>query len=132
MIDITGVDLVKFAQKVYALSVPQGAGFMHFEPGPLSLEDALRCIRENNTKFARIKPSNIALSMDYVHGRACKMVVRRDEEKLFIHDVWYDHTNLQLAQLLAEFNLALPVVGEHSISCCCQDCELKRSVWKAG
>jgi hypothetical protein len=29
MIDITGVDLVKFAQKVYALSVPRGLGFLH-------------------------------------------------------------------------------------------------------
>jgi hypothetical protein len=35
MIDISGIDLVKFAQAVYELSKPQGLGFLHFSPGPL-------------------------------------------------------------------------------------------------
>ena len=35
MIDVTGIDLVEFAKKVYELSVPQGMGILHFTPQAL-------------------------------------------------------------------------------------------------
>ena len=40
MIDITDVDMIKFIQKVYDLSRPQGMGMLYFTPGPMSEEDA--------------------------------------------------------------------------------------------
>ena len=40
MIEITGIDLVEFTKKVYEFSSPQGMGFLHFTPNPLTTEDA--------------------------------------------------------------------------------------------
>jgi len=42
----------------------------------------------------------LALSMDYVNGRACKMMVYRHGDKLEIQDVWFDHSTAQLDELL--------------------------------
>lgn len=118
MIDITGIDLAKFAQKAYELSIPQGLGFLHATASPLSDEEATCLVQ---------KEGGIALSLDYVKGRACKMVVWRDAAgKLTIRDAWYDHTNEQFKQLLAAFNLSLPAEVEHGISCNCVNCQSKR------
>ena len=90
MIDITGSDLVKVAQAVYDLSKPQGMGFLHAKSGGLSDEQAKSLIQEGR----------IALRMDYVSGRACKMTVFRDQGKLLIRDNWYDHSENQLMELI--------------------------------
>lgn len=98
MIEITGIDLKKFAQKVYELSVPQGMGFIHAKSGGLSDEDAQALLdKEKND-------SRIALLMDYVHGRACKMTVFKEEGKLFMRDSWYDHSDWSLSQLMKFVN----------------------------
>jgi hypothetical protein len=98
-IDVTGIDLVKFAQDVYDLSSPQGLGFIHATPAPLA-DDEARAIVE------RERPGGfIALSMDYVRGRACKMSVHREGEKLTIPDRWFDHSDDQLDELLARHHV---------------------------
>jgi hypothetical protein len=118
MIDITGVDLIKFVQKVYELSVPQGLGFLHFQPGGLSTEDAKCYINETGPD---------AVNMDYVHGRACKMFARREKDgKIVIGNSWYDHRDDQLEQLLAAFHLVRLFGYEHSCACNCTDCQKKR------
>lgn len=92
MIDITGVDLHKFVKEAYALSKPQGLGLMHFQEGALddkTVEEILSC-----------GDSRIAASMDYVHGRAVKMVVFKKDDRLEIRDSWFDHSDSQLRQLL--------------------------------
>lgn len=96
-INITGVNLVEFTKKVYELSVPQGLGFMHFTNDPLNqreIEDIVDMFRDNK---------RIALSLDYIKGRACKMVVFREGTELSISPVWYDHTEEQLKQLFGYF-----------------------------
>ena len=118
MIDVTGVDLVEFAKKVYELSVPQGLGFLHFKPEPLTDEEAKGCIR---------REGNIVLDMDYVNGRACKMVVRSENGKFVISDTWYDHTDKALAQLLQHFGIAIPPSMQHGCACNCMDCQYERS-----
>lgn len=92
MIEITGCDLVKLAQEAYNLSKPQGMGFLHFEEGGLSDKDAAALITEDRP----IGP----LRMDYVKGRACKLTVFRDGDKLYIPDSWYDHSQTHLETLL--------------------------------
>ena len=111
-IDITGVDLVVFVKKVYELSVPQGLGMLHFKEGRLSDEEAKEIVGRGY------------ISMDYVHGRACKMKVFKKDEKLYIPDRWYDHTDYQLNELLEtvmpgvkNYNLK----NEHSPACNCRD-----------
>jgi hypothetical protein len=110
VIDIAGVDLVKFAQKAYELSVPQGMGFLHFTPAPLAEEDAKEIVE-------RSSHGNVRLSMDYVAGRACKMVVWEKDGKLQIRDSWYDHTDDQLRKLLEAFDLKLETASEHGCAC---------------
>jgi hypothetical protein len=102
MIELKGVDLRKFVQRVYALSSPQGLGIMHFQDGGLSDADA-------DAILERDKKGRVAASMDYVHGRACKMTVFRDEDdKLYVREMWYDHTRDDLKELLAAFGIELP------------------------
>jgi len=118
------VDLVKFVKEVYNLSVPQGFGFLHHKNDELTDEEAKDIIKiyENNYKWA--------LDMDYVKGRACKMTVRRYNEKLYIDSSWYDHTDKQLEQLLElvglDNKILLKVDRKHSIACNCVDCQLRR------
>jgi hypothetical protein len=118
MIDITGIDLVKFVQKVYELSVPQGLGFFHYTPVPLNkteAEDILECS----------KNMGVVLDMDYINGRACKMVVWEKDGKLQINDSWYDHTDKQFCELLKSFGIEMKNKPVHGCACNCKDCQNK-------
>jgi len=123
MIDITGVDLVKFVQRVYDLSSPQGMGFMYFTPEPLSVEEA----REIIDSFKN--DESVAVSLDYIKGRSCKMHVFKEGGKLQIHDNWYDHTDQQLKDLLSSTGVSIKSdpICEHGFCCNCNDCIIKRS-----
>ena len=91
MIDITGFNLVDVVKNVYDLSKPQGAGFLHYEEGGLTDDEAL----------SLIDPSDqIPIMMDYVKGRACKFNVYMKDGRLLIHDAWYDHTAADLQELI--------------------------------
>ena len=129
MIDITGVDLVKFVQKVYELSMPQGLGFLHFTPEPLSEERAKEIVEQRGGAFSG---SSCVISMDYVDGRACKMNVREENGKLVINDSWYDHTDSQLKQLLETFGkeglIEASAPAEHGVACNCAECKKKHPV----
>lgn len=120
MIEITGVDLPRFVQKVYELSVPAGLGFLHFQDGGLPIAEAKRIaeIYKDGEK--------IALDMDYVRGRACKMVVLREGKKLFMRKAWYDHTDAQLKELLSTFSMTIANNVEHGMACHCADCQATR------
>lgn len=102
-INLIGTNLKSFVKDVYDLSRPQGMGHLHFTPGPLSDEEAEAIIKnwEGNER--------VAVSMDYVHGRACKMTVFRDAETgaLSIHDRWYDHTPRDLQLLLERHGIVI-------------------------
>lgn len=112
MIDLTNVDMVKFVQKVYELSGPQGMGMFLFQPGGLSDEEAKAFIQKDGS-----------ISMDYVKGRACKMHVRLDGDKLGMSDSWYDHTDSQLNELLAHIGVQGSGKKEHGCACNCNDCQ---------
>jgi len=121
-IDITGVDLVKFVQKVYDLSVPQGLGMLHFVPGSLSLEEAKSLINDKPDIYGCV------VNMDYVRGRACKMNVWKEGDKFLINDSWYDHTDTQLWELLNSVGIEqIPTVRDHGVACNCSDCRAVRN-----
>lgn len=121
MIDITGIDLVEFAKKVYELSVPQGLGHLHYNAEPLTDDEAKSLIHPPDRLY------EIILDMDYVRGRACKMVVRKQDGKLLIADSWYDHTDRIFKQLLEHFSISLPEVLGHGVACNCIDCQSERA-----
>ena len=113
MIDIAGVDLVKFVKKVYELSKPLGLGFLHYTSEPLSDEEAKECIIKGE------------VGMDYVKGRSCKMRARLEDGKLLIANKWYDHTDVQLTELLDHVGIqyiADPITNKHNCACECRDC----------
>ena len=119
MVDITGVDLVEFVNAVYDLSVPQGMGFLHATDAPLTDEEAKLYILDQESRSA--------VSMDYVKGRACKIHVRRDGEKLVLPDTWYDHTDRIYDQLLGKFGFSRKTAEDaHGCACNCMDCQSER------
>jgi len=99
MIEITGADLVKLVKTAYDLSKPQGMGFVHYKPGPLPDSEARDLVKVEG---------EVAVSLDYLHGRACKMNVWRKEGKLFIEDKWFDHKDAQLKELLKRIGKPQP------------------------
>jgi len=122
MIDITDVDMVKFVQKVYDLSRPQGMGMLYFLDGSLSDEDSKRYIDDDGT-----------VSMDYVSGRACKMNTRNSGGRIVMNDSWYDHSDAQFAELLEHIGLGKNIPAgssapDHCSSCNCDDCRHKRGL----
>ena len=118
-IDVTNVDLVKMIKKVYDLSRPQGLGFIHFTPVPLSDEEASSYVQKDGT-----------VDMDYVKGRACKFNVFKDRDNgsLYIHSPWYDHTDAQLKELLNSLDIFIneEQQEEHSYSCNCVKCQMSK------
>ena len=95
--------LIPFIKKVYALSASQGLGSLHFTPGPLTDDEASALI---------VPAGRIAVRMDYVRGRACKMNVFRDGNTGALHFnlPWYDHTpgqEAELSQVIAESDTAI-------------------------
>lgn len=119
MIEVTGIDLEAFAKAVYKLSKSQGLGFLHYQGGALPDEEAKALV---SAKYG----GDSILSMDYVHGRACKMNVFNIGDKQFIRDSWYDHTDGQFAELLTEFDLPIPQHIKHGTACACGECGAER------
>jgi len=124
-IDVTGIDLIKFIREVYKLSIPAGLGWIHFTEGELTDEEAKEIldIWKNNKQFA--------LYMDYIKGRACKMTIFKNKDKLYIRSSWFDHTDIQLKKLLKAVwpeDKPFPELKaeEHGISCNCVHCQSKR------
>ncbi len=116
-IHITGVDLVKFATDVYDLSIPRSLEGLHFTKGPLPKEKAEELVAAYKYSI------NIALSMDYVSGRRCKMhVFRGPGNTLSITAPWFDHTDEELKQLLVRHNILINDSWEHVESCDCSIC----------
>lgn len=84
--------LPALVRAVYEMSVPVGLWFIHAKPGSLTDDEVASLINP---------AGRIAVSMDYVRGRQCKMTVfRADDGALSIRDEWFDHTDEQLARLL--------------------------------
>lgn len=123
MVEITGTDLREFAKAVYDLSRPQGLGMLHYTTEPVTDDLIDHYINDSDDQ--------IALSMDYVRGRACKMRVFREDGKLFIPQLWYDHTDEAFKKLLTQFGIASPEPEKHGVACNCPECELKHKMEKA-
>lgn len=105
-IEVTGIPLEHLAKAAYSRSRPQGLGFMHFQEGDLTDEEIAKIIdRYKNHK-------HMAVSMDYVKGRSCKFHVRREGERLFIGNTWYDHSTSQLETLLSSVGLSPDLVAK--------------------
>ena len=116
MIDVTNVNMIRFVQKVYEFSQPQGLGILHFQPGEITEKEAKSFIKDNGE-----------IALDYVKGRACKMFVTKQNDGLFIRNSWYDHTDSQLFELLDSVGIKNIVKKQqHGGACNCSDCRKER------
>jgi hypothetical protein len=116
MIDVTGVDTVELVKKAYELSRPQGMGMMHFDPTPLTDDEAKSLMNDDGS-----------CRLDYVRGRACKFDVSVNGDKTSIRSPWYDHTDQNLVDLLAHVGITYePGKDEHGCACNCDTCRIKQ------
>jgi hypothetical protein len=116
MIEVTGINLVEFVQEVYNLSVPLGLGHLHYTDSDLSVDEAMLIIRQS-------EDYQTAVAMDYVNGRACKMEVFKEDDKLYVRTPWHNHTDKQLEDLLGKFGIDVTEKSRHSPACCCIGCK---------
>jgi hypothetical protein len=79
MIDMKGRDKAEVLAKLYNASRPLGMGFLHFDPKPMSTEEAREILDGGHTYF------------DYLKGRVMKVNLSKDT-----FDPWlYDRDNGQ-------------------------------------
>lgn len=83
---------------VYDCSRPQGLGFLHYTPDPLSDEELDKLA--SNTELKN-------LSLDYVAGRACKFCLREIKGEYYFDKDWFDHTELDSQTLANRLNAEL-------------------------
>lgn len=82
-----------FIRSAYSLSQPQGMGILHYNPAPMTVEEADEIINApHNHRY---------IGMDYVLGRAVKLTIFKDDEGYYIEDRgrWFDHTDSQWREL---------------------------------
>ena len=101
MIDISNVNLVKFAQDAYELT-------------PISGKAAMLKVVNSNTLSQKVAENlvleykddpNIALQMGKIKNRDCRITVYRDGSSLFIESNWMGHTAEELRDLLGRQNI---------------------------
>ena len=95
MIDVTGINLKKFALKVYQLSksVDRSKG------QESSLSDTMMGVVLKTSGMKNYQ--RYVLDMHVIRGRACNMTIFESlEGRWFINDTWENHTQAQLGELL--------------------------------
>jgi hypothetical protein len=98
-IDISGLDKAAVVAALYNRSKPLGMGFMHYDPEPMTAEQASKIIKAGGTHM----PNN-PLYFDYLQGRVMKVDLSGDA-----FDAWlYDRDNGQGAarEVIANLRLA--------------------------
>jgi hypothetical protein len=105
-LDITGVNLIDLVKAVYELSRPQGLGFLHFEEGGLTDEEAEQLVSRSD------RNGHMRLGLDYVKGRACKFHAFSAGDRLLMNARWYDHTADDTTALLKRLGLERREVNE--------------------
>ena len=95
-VEVTHVGLRELVRRAYRLSKPQGYGYLHFVPGEISNSMIDTLLDET---FYR--PKGVAVSMDYVLGRAVKLTIYEQDGKLFMLENWFDHTEEAKKVLIA-------------------------------
>jgi hypothetical protein len=77
MINISHISKAEALRRLYNAAKPQGLGFRHFDPKPMSLEEAEQLLRANAGGY-----------FDYLKGRVMKVSVTGTdiEERLYDRD----------------------------------------------
>ncbi len=85
-VDTTGIDRAELLAALYDRAQPQGLGFMHFNPQPMTKGEAQELIRAFTRNH---NPAEPECYFDYLRGRVMKIDVMPD-----LLDPWgYDRDN---------------------------------------
>ncbi len=102
MIDVTGIDLLKFAKDVFDITPVGGkVGMIGGKIQALTDKEAQKLIDEY------IYDEKIALSVMKIHGRDCRMTVYRSDNSLLIESNWLGHSSEDLQELLNRHGINL-------------------------
>jgi hypothetical protein len=74
MVNIKGLDRAAVLAALYNAARPQGLGFLHYDPTPMTVEEA----RQIWDQYA----GKEGLFVDYLKGRVMKVLIPRDENEL--------------------------------------------------
>jgi len=97
MIKVTGIDLGKFARKVYELSAPPEDLHKRLSETMLGI-----VLKQHGERHWR----KFVLDMHKVRGRECNMTVYESPDGgWYINDTWYGHTEEQFDELLKTFDI---------------------------
>lgn len=90
-------DLSDLLRRAFDMSRPQGLGYLHHRPEPLTDAEADLCF----------EGGPVAASADYIRGRSVKLTVwrRKDAPGYEVHDHWFDHSDTAWAELLAPYRV---------------------------
>lgn len=87
----------------YALSQPQGMGFLHAKDGPMPQADIDALIQRSRAAIADNPEGSYrhTIHMDYVYGRAVKFSIERDADGYYVEDRerWFDHGAYEWSEL---------------------------------
>lgn len=72
-ISIAGLDKAEVLAALYNASKPQGLGFLHFIPRPMTVDEARELL-------------GIRTSFDYLHGRVMKISLDGDSMGVWLYD----------------------------------------------
>jgi hypothetical protein len=91
-IDVTDIPLARLVVEAFRLSLPVGRGYEAPFMRALSEEEALRSVQHHTN----------CVSVDYIHGRAVKLLVRFDHNtgRSYLPVEWPYHNSEQLSRLL--------------------------------
>jgi hypothetical protein len=83
-VDISGLDKVKVLQTLYNAKVPMGMGMLHYDPEPLSDDEAKRVIEYHT--FLADDSGPETCYFDYVAGRPLKVDIAGDTVSMRLYD----------------------------------------------
>lgn len=92
-------DLRALVSRAFDMSNPQGMGYLHHKPGPITEEEINSVLQDSN------KPGELAVRADYIRGRSVKLTVWKDEDgKYLIYGPdWLDHSPEDLNELVRPY-----------------------------
>lgn len=81
-----------FVKKAFEISRPQGMGILHFSPNDTLSDEMIQSNLTNN---------EVALSFDYLAGRAMKFRLFKEKGLYYFCERWFDHTEEDVLELLS-------------------------------
>ena len=88
-IDLKGLDKAAVLAALYNASKPQGLGFLHYDPAPMTVEEAQAILDEKQVRLKEINSMGgnwDEIYFDYLKGRVMKVDLLGDDLRFQLYD----------------------------------------------